>query len=139
MNALRFSRAAISRTFAVRTPLPAAKCLSTTAFRQADILQDLYLRELKSYKPPAIKATDHEGHVQAFTPPKPPTSPEESNLAADLKSYETQTVEVEGQAGDAGTGQGVSGIEGAAQGDDDWFVDDYEEAEHDDGVQTGGH
>jgi len=57
----------------------------------------MYLRELKNYKTPQVKASDAEGQVQKFNVPKPPRSPEESDLASDLKAYETQQVEVEGQ------------------------------------------
>lgn len=76
---------------------------------KADFVQDLYLRELKNYKPPVVKASDSEGHVQKFSPPKAPQSPEESDIANDLKAYEAQQVEVEGQA---------SGAEAAVAEDD---------------------
>lgn len=65
---------------------------------EADLVQDLYLRELKNYKLPAVKTSDSEGHVQKFSPPKAPQSPEESDIANDLKAYEDQQVEVEGQS-----------------------------------------
>lgn len=64
----------------------------------ADLIQDLYLKELKSYKPPPTKASDAEGHVQKFSPPAPPKSPEETNLASELKAYDESEVEVEGQS-----------------------------------------
>ena len=83
-------------------------------------MQDLYLRELKAYKPTPIKASDADGHVMTFSAPKPPKSPEEGDIANDLKAYETQTVEVEGQAA-----QGE-----AAAVDEDWFEDDEETDEH---------
>lgn len=44
-----------------------------------------------------VKASDAEGHVQKFTPPKTPQSPEESDIVNELKAYENQQVEVEGQ------------------------------------------
>ena len=84
----------------------------------ADLVQDMYLKELKNYKLPAVKASDAEGHVQKFQIPKPPRSPEESNLASDLKAYENQQVEVEGQSGDAGSSPAAP----------DWFEeDDFED------------
>lgn len=64
----------------------------------ADPVQDLYLRELKAYKTPAVKPGDAEAHVQKFALPKAPPSPEEANLAGELSAYESQEVEVEGQA-----------------------------------------
>lgn len=77
----------------------------------------MYLRELKNYKPPQIKASDAEGHVQKFQMPKPPASPEEGDIATDLKAYESQQVELEGQAGEAG----------ATAVEQDWFEEDEEE------------
>jgi len=78
----------------------------------------MYLRELKNYKAPLVKASDSDGHVQKFALPKAPPSPEESNIANDLKAYEDQTVEVEGQAS---TGEAVV--------EEDWFEDEPEEEE----------
>lgn len=63
----------------------------------ADLVQDLYLKELKNYKPVPPKASDAAEHVHKFTIPKPPPSPENISLADDLKAYEEQRVEVEGQ------------------------------------------
>lgn len=85
----------------------------------ADLVQDMYLRELKGYKAPAVKASDAQGHVQTFTMPKAPASPEEADIASELKAYEDQTVEVEGQAG-AGEAQPV---------EQDWFEEEPEEEE----------
>jgi len=85
----------------------------------ADMVQDMYLKELKAYKAPPVKPSDAEGHVQKFTMPKPPPSPEEADIAQDLKAYEDQVPEVEGQA--AG--------EGAAASEHDWFENAEEEEE----------
>ncbi|MCJ1419643.1 hypothetical protein MMC32_005999 [Xylographa parallela] len=93
--------------------------IKPTAIRQADLVQDLYLRELKAYKPTPVKASDANGHVMTFSAPKPPKSPEEGDIANDLKAYETQTVEVEGQAA-----QGE-----VAAVNEDWFEDDEEDAD----------
>ena len=56
----------------------------------------MYLKELRGYKLPPQKASDTEGHVQKFTPPAAPKSPEETNLASEMKEYEDQVVEIEG-------------------------------------------
>ena len=92
---------------------------SSSSNSTADLIQDLYIRELKNYKPTPIKPSDAEAHVQKFTLPKPPPSPEESNIANELKAYEDQTVEVEGQAP-----PGQEAVE------EDWFEDDLDEEEH---------
>ncbi|SPN96814.1 related to F1F0-ATPase complex, subunit h [Cephalotrichum gorgonifer] len=70
--------------------------VAPTVARRADFVQELYLKELKAYKTPAVKPTDSEGHVQVFSAPKTPASPEEADLASSLKEYESMAVEVEG-------------------------------------------
>ena len=90
----------------------------------ADLIQDMYLRELRAYKPPQVKASDADGHVQKFSAPKPPSSPEEGDMASDLSAYENQQVEVEGQA-PAGDTTAV---------EEDWFEEEEEEE-----ATAGGH
>lgn len=77
----------------------------------------MYLRELKAYKPAPVKASDAEGQVQKFAVPKAPQSPEESDLASELKAYETQQVELEGAS-----------EPGATPVEEDWFVEEEDEA-----------
>lgn len=79
----------------------------------------MYIREIKNYKPTPVKAGDEKGHVQEFKLPQAPKSPEEADLQNDLKSYEEQVPEVEGQQG----GEGSSGVE------EDWFEEEPEEEE----------
>ncbi|KAJ6152677.1 hypothetical protein N7497_006996 [Penicillium chrysogenum] len=85
-QSLRASRTLFSRASRAQVSV-ARRTFLTSAVRQADPVQDLYLRELKAYKPTPIKAGDAEEH-----------SPEEANLASELSAYESQEVEVEGQA-----------------------------------------
>jgi F-type H+-transporting ATPase subunit h len=82
----------------------------------ADPVQDLYLRELKAYKPIPLKANDADEHVHKFSAPQAPKSPEEANLASELSAYEAQQVEVEGQAA-AGE---------AAPVEESWFEEEEE-------------
>lgn len=76
----------------------------------------MYLRELKSYKPQPVKPNDSEGHVQKFAMPKTPASPEEGDIASELKTYETQSVEVEGQS-----------ATGEAPVEQDWFEEEEDD------------
>lgn len=78
----------------------------------------MYLKELKAYKPTPISANDSEGIVQKWSPPKAPKSPEEADIANELKAYESQTVELEGQAD--------AGVPGSAV-EQDWFEEEVEE------------
>ncbi|KAL8874078.1 MAG: hypothetical protein Q9174_000549 [Haloplaca sp. 1 TL-2023] len=90
---------------------------------RVDLVQDMYLKEIRAYKPTPLKPSDSEGHVQKFSAPKVPQSPEEGDIARDLKAYEDQQVELEGQAS---SGE-------AEAPEEDWF----EEPEDDDEVSSG--
>jgi F-type H+-transporting ATPase subunit h len=90
----------------------------TKSSRIADLVQEMYLRELKAYKPTPVKASDSEGHVQKFSVPKTPKSPEETDIANELKAYEASTVDLQGAEGSE---------EGAAPIDQDWFEEEEEE------------
>ncbi|EXJ57622.1 F-type H+-transporting ATPase subunit H [Cladophialophora yegresii CBS 114405] len=79
-----------------RTLPPSRRSFAAASISRADLIQDLYLKELRAYKPPPQKASDAEGQVQKFTPPAAPKSPEETNLASEMKEYEEQSVEIEG-------------------------------------------
>lgn len=80
----------------------------------------MYLKELKAYKPSPVKPGDAEGHVQKFAMPKPPVSPEEADIQNDLKAYEEQVPEVEGQSSGSDSSGGVV---------QDWFEEEPEEEE----------
>ncbi|TPX16735.1 uncharacterized protein E0L32_003676 [Thyridium curvatum] len=89
----------------------------------ADFVQELYLKELKAYKTPAVKESDAQGHVSTFSLPKTPKSPEEADLASSLKEYESMAVEVEGQEAGAAGAQSAAVVE-------DWLVEEEEEEAH---------
>ncbi|KAJ5674142.1 hypothetical protein N7462_009581 [Penicillium macrosclerotiorum] len=114
-QSLRASRSLLTRASRQQVPV-ARRTFLTSAVRRADQVQDLYLRELKAYKPTPLKANDSEGQVHKFALPKAPASPEEANLAGELSAYEAQQVEVEGQAA-AGE---------AAPVEESWFEEDEE-------------
>ncbi|RYP52184.1 hypothetical protein DL768_002626 [Monosporascus sp. mg162] len=98
--------------------------IAPTVSRRADFVQELYLKELKAYKPSPVKDSDAIGQVQTFTVPKAPKSPEEADLANSLKEYENAVVEVEGSEGATATSTPAA-IE-------DWLVEEEEE-------ETGAH
>lgn len=68
-----------------------------------------------------MKDSDAAGHVQTFSVPKAPKSPEEADLASSLKEYENMAVEVEGQDA-AATAPGAP-----APVLEDWLVEEEEE------------
>ncbi len=81
----------------------------------------MYLRELRAYKPIPLKTSDSEGHVQKFAAPKAPKSPEETDIANELKAYEASTVELEGSEGSDGVSAPI---------EEDWFEEEPEEDYH---------
>merc|ERR1712151_906892 len=119
-QSMRASRQLLARAARQQHAVTMRRTLITpTAVRQADLVQDMYLKELRPDKP-----TDAEGQVQKFTIPKAPQSPEEADLANDLKAYEDQVPEVEGQTTVASE---------AASVEQDWFEEpeeDEDEAHH---------
>ncbi|KAK9468236.1 ATP synthase complex subunit H-domain-containing protein [Lipomyces arxii] len=67
--------------------------------RRADILTDLYLKEVKAYKPTPVKASDSVGQVKPWILPTAPTPPSvEGSSEAEISEYAAQVVEVEGVA-----------------------------------------
>lgn len=67
---------------------------------------------------PAVKASDAEGVVQKWAAPATPRSPEEADIAGELKAYEASGVDVEGQAAGGAAG---------AEKELDWFEEEPEE------------
>lgn len=63
-----------------------------------------------------MKPSDADAHVQKFSIPQAPQSPEEADIARDLNAYAEQTVEVEGQAA-----AGEEAVE------EDWFEEEEDE------------
>ncbi|RKF72595.1 putative atp synthase h mitochondrial precursor [Golovinomyces cichoracearum] len=117
----RVPRALISRATNVRSIELVAKrsFIKPSAALQDDLIQSLYIRELRAYKPPPTSMNDSKGHVQTFSPPKPPAKPEETEIMNELSAYEASSVEIEGQA-----------EAGSVAKDDDWFEEEPDEKEN---------
>ena len=76
--------------------LSSASIFNLLTLSVVDLVQDLYLKELRNYKPQPLKPSDADAHVRKFSIPTAPPSPEESDIAKDLKAYEETPVEIEG-------------------------------------------
>jgi len=66
-----------------------SRSFSVTAVSRKDMVQDMYLKELRAYKPAPLPKDAHVGNVKQYTmPPTPkvPTLP--SDLASDLSAYD---------------------------------------------------
>ncbi|KAF8918370.1 ATP synthase complex subunit H-domain-containing protein [Mucidula mucida] len=62
---------------------------SSTAAARKDLVQDLYLKELKAYKPTPATQDAHVGLVKTFSAPIAPQAPAlPSDLASELSAYD---------------------------------------------------
>ncbi|GMK54630.1 hypothetical protein CspeluHIS016_0112160 [Cutaneotrichosporon spelunceum] len=70
-----------------RTPA-FARSFSVSAARK-DLVKDLYVNQLKSYKAPAKSADAHSSHVRSFAAPAAPTVPAvPSDLAGEMSKFD---------------------------------------------------
>ncbi|KAF9502127.1 hypothetical protein BDN71DRAFT_1437599 [Pleurotus eryngii] len=66
-----------------------SRSLSSTAVARKDLVQDLYLRELKAYKPTPVAKDAHVGNVKQYTLPPAPKAPAlPADLAGELTAYD---------------------------------------------------
>lgn len=67
------------------------RALSTSSVIRKDYVQDLYLRELKAFKPTPQAKDAHMGQVKEFHSPSAPQKPDvpsSADLAKELEAYE---------------------------------------------------
>ncbi|KAI8867728.1 hypothetical protein GQ42DRAFT_52153 [Ramicandelaber brevisporus] len=63
------------------------RSFSVSAYARGDAIKDLYLKELKSYKPTAVKSSDI-AQAKDFVAPAKPASPKfTGDIAAELAEY----------------------------------------------------
>ncbi|KAA8912605.1 hypothetical protein TRICI_003443 [Trichomonascus ciferrii] len=91
------------------------------------LIQDLYLKEVKGFKPTPKSAADAEANTKSWVPPKAPAAPSIEGSEADaLSQYESQQVEVEADA------PKTEGAEAPSASMDEWFVVEDTFAENND-------
>ncbi|GJE95579.1 ATP synthase complex subunit H-domain-containing protein [Phanerochaete sordida] len=62
---------------------------STSSVVRKDLIQDLYIKELKGYKPAPAAKDAHVGAVKAYSlPPKPQAPALPADLASELSAYD---------------------------------------------------
>ncbi|BGP27537.1 F-type H+-transporting ATPase subunith [Rhodotorula toruloides] len=72
-----------------------ARPFSATSAPSKDLIQDLYLRELRSYKPkPAASAQGATKSYSTPSAPKAPEVPDAKALASELAAYEASSPDV---------------------------------------------
>ncbi|QLG74340.1 hypothetical protein HG535_0G02240 [Zygotorulaspora mrakii] len=98
------------------------RLLSSSPARR-NVVQELYLRELKNVKLSPITAKDAEGSVKPWSEPVKPSIPDVEAQGNDaLKAYQDELVETKGSEAGASEDGNI---------EDDWLVlDDVEEESH---------
>lgn len=107
----------------LRASSPQARLLSTTLTRQ-NVLQELYLKELKNVKLSPLSAQDAEESVKPWVEPTKPKVPEvEAQDPEELQAYKNEPVETVSETTDGHAEQAA---------DEDWLVleDAEEEGSH---------
>ncbi|OCF39931.1 F-type H+-transporting ATPase subunit H [Kwoniella heveanensis CBS 569] len=100
-------------TQAQRAPQTFVRSFSVSAVKM-DLVQDLYVNQLKSYKPAAKSADAHVGSVRTFSAPKAPSAPTlPSDLAAELSKFDAQEPTIGGSAPKAAAAATAEGNESA--------------------------
>ncbi|KAJ7737869.1 ATP synthase complex subunit H-domain-containing protein [Mycena maculata] len=67
-----------------------ARTFTSSAAARKDIVQDLYLKEIKAYKAPPAAKDAHVGVVKAYTmPPTPKVPALPTDLASELSAYDS--------------------------------------------------
>ncbi|VDC03143.1 unnamed protein product [Peniophora sp. CBMAI 1063] len=65
------------------------RTFATSAVARRDLVQDLYIKELKGYKAPPAAKDAHVGAVKQFSTPSQPTPPAlPTDLASELSAYD---------------------------------------------------
>ncbi|KAI9430869.1 ATP synthase complex subunit H-domain-containing protein [Lactarius indigo] len=64
------------------------RAYATTLAARKDLVQDLYLKELRIYKAPPAAKDAHVGAVKAFSAPSAPSVPALPDLATELAAYD---------------------------------------------------
>lgn len=105
-----------SRPFKVLTIQIISRRFSVTP-RRANLVSDLYISNIKTFKPTPLSAKEVESSVKAFQFPAKPTIPNEEISSDLLNEYEASDVE---------TVSSPATSTSAAPADEDWFV--FEEA-----------
>ncbi|ORE11020.1 hypothetical protein BCV72DRAFT_130139 [Rhizopus microsporus var. microsporus] len=78
----------------VAVPAMAARSFSVAAVMKKDVLQDLFLKELKAYKPQPVATTDDNVAKDLKLPPAPAVPEIEADISQQLAAYDAEPEEV---------------------------------------------
>ncbi|KAJ6526639.1 ATP synthase complex subunit H-domain-containing protein [Mycena vulgaris] len=79
----------LRRAVSATRTVSCSRTFSSSAAARKDIVQDLYLKEIKAYKAPPTAKDAHVGVVKAYTMPPTPKAPAlPTDLATELSAYD---------------------------------------------------
>ena len=99
-----------------------ARRLFSISPQRSNLVSDLYIQQIKAFKPTPLSNKDAESTVKSFQLPNKPSVPESEISADALSQYESSDVET------AAAEPSSAGVEPAAE--EDWFVFEEEEEHH---------
>jgi F-type H+-transporting ATPase subunit h len=85
----------------LRPPFLIRTITTTPLLRQSDPIQELYLREIRNYKPTPPSTDEAESQTKSWNPPRAPKIPDTSSWTSEeLSTYASEQVSVTPRAGD---------------------------------------
>ncbi|CAK7905641.1 ATP synthase subunit H, mitochondrial [[Candida] anglica] len=100
--------------------LLASKRFFSVTPQRSNLISDLYVTQIKAFKPTPVSEKEAASAVKAFQLPSKPSVPEAEISADALNQYESSEVET-----------ASAGSTGSIAAEEDWFVfEDAEEAAH---------
>ncbi|KAG0748707.1 hypothetical protein G6F57_004117 [Rhizopus arrhizus] len=78
----------------VAVPAMAARGFSAAAVMKKDVLQDLFLKELKAYKPQPVAASEESAAKDLKLPPAPAVPEIEGDISQQLAAYDAEPEEI---------------------------------------------
>ncbi|CUM45720.1 uncharacterized protein AC631_01598 [Debaryomyces fabryi] len=99
-----------------------ARRLFSISPQRSNLVSDLYIQQIKAFKPTPFSSKDVESSVKTFQLPTKPSVPESEISADALSQYESSDVET-------ATAE-PSSVATDAAAEEDWFVFEEEEEHH---------
>ncbi|KAI8333637.1 ATP synthase complex subunit H-domain-containing protein [Chlamydoabsidia padenii] len=88
------ARIANRSSAAIKAPRSlAVRSFSVAAIQQKDVISDLYIKELKAYKPTASASVDESQVKDLKLPPAPQVPQVDEDLSAQLAAYDAEPEE----------------------------------------------
>ncbi|KAI7893653.1 ATP synthase complex subunit H-domain-containing protein [Mucor mucedo] len=75
-------------------PTMAARSFAGAAVMQKDVIQDLFIKELKAYKPQPVSASDESSAKELKLPAAPAVPQVDADLTQQLAAYDAEPEEV---------------------------------------------